>query len=208
MTTLYFGIYIYATITPKLAIDGANGYYLYDNNENLYTGTASEDWISLDNISDNLINATISAEDKNFYKHHGFDYPRIIKALFIVTTSGNKSQGASTISQQYIKNLFLNFDKTWERKLKEAWLTIRMECHYSKDEILEGYLNTINYGGIFGIENASEYYFGKSSSQLSLAEATILAGIPKNPSTYSPLINEKKAKERQKLILNAMYKNK
>ena len=205
--TLYIGIYAYAFMSPKLSIDGANGYYLYDNKKNLYTGTASEDWIDLKNISPNLINATVSAEDKKFYKHHGFDYPRIIKALFIVTTSGNKSQGASTITQQYTKNLFLDFDKTWERKLKEAWLTIRMETHYKKDEILEGYLNTINYGGIFGIENAAAYYFGKSSKDLSLAEATILAGIPKNPSIYSPLINEKKAKSRQKIILNSMVKN-
>ena len=207
LITLYYGIYIYAAITPKLAIDGANGYYLYDNNNELYTGTASEDWVGLNKISSHLINATISIEDKNFYKHHGFDYPRILKALYVVTTSGNKSQGASTITQQYTKNLFLNFDKTWERKLKEAWLTIRMESHYNKDEILEGYLNTINYGGIFGIENAAEYYFNKSASDLSLAQSTILAGIPKNPSVYSPLINEKKAKERQKLILNSMVKN-
>lgn len=205
--SLYIGIYIYAFITPKLSIDGANGYYLYDNKGELYTGTASEDWIDLDKISDNLVNATISTEDKNFYKHHGFDFLRIIKALFIVTTSGSKSQGASTITQQYTKNLFLDFDKTWERKLKEAWLTIRMESHYEKDEILEGYLNTINYGGIFGIENASQYYFGKSASDLSLAEATILAGIPKNPSVYSPLVSESKAKSRQRIILNSMVKN-
>ena len=205
--TLYFGIYIYAFISPKLAIDGANGYYLYDSEGNLYTGTASEEWANLDDISPNLINATISAEDKNFYKHHGFDYPRIVKALYVVASSGSKSQGASTISQQYTKNLFLDFDKTWKRKLKEAWLTIRMESHYSKDEILEGYLNTINYGGIFGIENAAEYYFNKNASSLSLAEASILAGIPKNPSVYSPLMNEKKAKERQRFILNSMVKN-
>ena len=206
-TTLYFGIYIYAFTKPKLAIDGANGYYIYDRNGEKYTGTASEDWVELNSISDNLINATISAEDKNFYTHHGFDYPRIVKALYIVTTSGSKSQGASTISQQYTKNLFLDFDKTWKRKLKEAWLTIRMEAHYTKKEILEGYLNTINYGGIFGIENASQYYFNKKAKDLSLAEATILAGIPKNPSIYSPLINETKAKERQRIILNSMVKN-
>ncbi|MBR3362709.1 MAG: PBP1A family penicillin-binding protein [Bacilli bacterium] len=208
MVTLYFGIYVYARISPKLSIDGANGYYLYDNNNELYTGTNSEEWVNLDKISDNLINATISAEDKNFYSHHGFDYPRIIKALYVVTTSGSKTQGASTISQQYTKNLFLDFDKTWKRKLKEAWLTIRMESHYTKDEILEGYLNTINYGGIFGIENASQYYFGKSANDLSLSEASILAGIPKNPSKYSPLTNEKEAKERQRIILNSMVKNK
>lgn len=205
---LYIGIYLYARMTPKLAIDGANGYYLYDNKNELYTGTASEDWVNLDKISDNLIDATISIEDKNFYNHKGFDFLRIVKAMLVNIQSGKKLQGASTITQQYSKNLFLDFDKTWERKLKEAWLTIRLESHYDKDEILEGYLNTINYGGIFGIENASKYYFGKSSSDLSLAEASMLAGIPKNPSLYSPLINETKAKERQKLILNSMVENK
>ncbi len=204
----YIGIYVYARITPKLAIDGANGYYLYDSKNELYTGTASEDWISLNKISPNLVKATISVEDKNFYKHQGFDFLRILKAMFINLKSGDRLQGASTITQQYTKNLFLDFDKTWARKLKEAWLTIRLEAHYSKDEILEGYLNTINYGGIFGIENAAKYYFGKSSNDLTLAEATILAGIPKNPSLYSPLINLKKAKQRQKLILNSMVENK
>ncbi len=203
----YIGIYVYAKITPKLSIDGANGYYLYDSKNELYTGTASEDWISLNKISPNLINATISTEDKNFYKHQGFDFLRIIKAMFINLKSGKKLQGASTITQQYSKNLFLDFDKTWKRKIKEAWLTVRLEAHYDKDEILEGYLNTINYGGIFGIENAAKYYFGKSSNDLSLAEATILAGIPKNPSLYSPLINEKQAKKRQKLILTSMVEN-
>lgn len=203
----YVGIYLYALITPKLSIDGANGYYLYDKDKNLYTGTANEDWISLDKISPYLINATISVEDKNFYKHQGFDYLRIFKALFINIKSGDNLQGASTITQQYSKNLFLNFDKTWERKIKEAWLTIRLEAHYDKDEILEGYLNTINYGGIFGIENASNYYFGKSASDLTLAESSILAGIPKNPSSYSPLVNEKNAKKRQKIILKAMVNN-
>lgn len=205
---VYFGVYLYARITPKLAIDGANGYYLYDSKGELYTGTASEDWISLKDISPDLVNATVSVEDKNFYKHQGFDYGRIIKALFINFKSGSRLQGASTITQQYSKNLFLDFDKTWSRKAKEAWLTIRLETHYDKDEILEGYLNTINYGGIFGIENAAKYYFNKSAENLSLAEATMLAGIPKNPSVYSPLVNEKKAKSRQKIILNSMIENK
>ena len=117
-------------------------------------------------------------------------------------------QGASTISQQYAKNLFLNFDKTWERKFKEAWLTVKLESQYSKKEILEGYLNTINYGGIYGIENASYYYFNKSADKLSLAEASILAGIPKSPNNYSPILNYKKSKKRQKTVLNSMVKNK
>ena len=205
---IYIGLYIYAKTWPKLDISTANSFYLYDSENHLFTGGNSNDWISLDQISPYMINATISVEDKNFYLHKGFDFPRIFKALYINLTNGKTLQGASTISQQYAKNLFLDFDKTWNRKLDEAWLTIRLEAYYSKEEILEGYLNTINYGGIFGIENAAHYYFNKSASDLSLAEATILAGIPKYPSLYSPLVNEKAAKERQLLILNSMVKNK
>lgn len=205
---IYIGLYIYAKTWPKLDISTANSFYLYDNENHLFTGGNENDWISLDQISPYMINATISVEDKNFYSHKGFDFPRIFKALYINLTNGKTLQGASTISQQYAKNLFLDFDKTWSRKLDEAWLTIRLEAYYSKEQILEGYLNTINYGGIFGIENAAHYYFNKSASELSLAEASIIAGIPKYPSLYSPLVNEKAAKERQLLILNSMVKNK
>ena len=203
---IYFGIYLYARMQPKLPITGANGYHLYDINGDTYTAS-SEESVSLKDISKHLINATISIEDKNFYKHQGFDYLRILKAMFVNIKSGETLQGASTITQQYARNLFLDFDKTWDRKIKEAWITIRLETHYSKDDILEGYLNTINYGGIFGIENASKYYFNKSAKDLTLAEASMLAGIPKNPSRYSPLIDEESAKSRQKIILNSMVKN-
>jgi 1A family penicillin-binding protein len=202
----YYGVYFYAKLQPKLAIDSANGFYLYDADGNIFNGK-DDDWISLDKISPYLINATIAIEDKHFYSHDGFDFLRIIKAMMNNIKSGSTKEGASTITQQYAKNLFLDFDKTWTRKLTEAWLTIRLEAHYSKDEILEGYLNTINYGGIYGIEKASEYYFGKSASDLNLAEATILAGIPKSPSNYSPIQNEENAKKRQELILTAMVEN-
>lgn len=158
-------------------------------------------------MSPYIIDATISVEDKNFYNHSGFDYLRIMKAMLINIKNGKTLQGASTITQQYAKNLFLDFDKTWGRKIEEAILTFRLEAHYSKDEILEGYLNTINYGGIFGIENASKYYFNKSAKDLTLAEASILAGIPKSPSNYSPTQNPEAAKNRQHLILDAMVKN-
>lgn len=203
---LYSGILIYAKLSPKLAIDSANGYYIYDSEGNRVEDGGNE-WLPLSEMSPYIINATISIEDKNFYKHGGFDYLRILKAMFVNITNGKTLQGASTITQQYAKNLFLNFDKTWKRKIDEAFLTFRLEAHYSKDEILEGYLNTINYGGIFGIENASKYYFGKSAKELTLAEASILAGIPKSPSNYSPTQNPKAAKERQKLILDSMVKN-
>lgn len=204
--TFYLGLYVYAKMLPKLPIDKANSFYLYDNDNKLYKGGNSKEWVALDDISPYLVQATLAIEDKNFYSHKGFDFLRIIKALHTNVVNRKRLEGASTISQQYAKNLFLDFDKTWKRKIDEAWLTIRLESHYSKDKILEGYLNTINYGGIFGIENASQYYFNKKARDLTLAEASILAGIPKDPTYYSPISNEKASKKRQKLILSLMKK--
>ena len=203
----YLSLYIYGHFTKKLPVTLANKYYFYDINNNLYNGN-NDNWVKLDQISENLINATIAAEDKHFYNHIGFDYLRIGKALMNNIKNKKTVEGASTITQQYAKNLFLDFGKTWTRKIQEAWITIKLESQYKKDEILEGYLNTINYGGVFGIENASLYYFNKHASELSLAEATILAGIPKSPSNYSPIENEENAKKRQNTILNNMVKNK
>lgn len=203
----YLSLYIYGHFTKKLPVTLANKYYFYDINNNLYNGN-NDNWVKLDQISENLINATIAAEDKHFYNHIGFDYLRIGKALINNIKNKKTVEGASTITQQYAKNLFLDFGKTWTRKIQEAWITIKLESQYKKDEILEGYLNTINYGGVFGIENASLYYFNKHASELSLAEATILAGIPKSPSNYSPIENEENAKKRQNTILNNMVKNK
>lgn len=204
--TFYLSLYVYAKMLSKLPIDKANSFYLYDNDNKLYKGGNSKEWVALDDISPYLVQATLAIEDKNFYSHKGFDFLRIIKALHTNAVNRKRLEGASTISQQYAKNLFLDFDKTWKRKIDEAWLTIRLESHYSKDKILEGYLNTINYGGIFGIENASQYYFNKKARDLTLAEASILAGIPKDPTYYSPISNEKASKKRQKLILSLMKK--
>ncbi len=201
------GLYIYCILTPKMEINKAQSYYLYDKDKELIFDN-NDDWINLEDISPYLIDATISAEDKFFYKHIGFDYLRIAKAVLVNIINHNKSEGASTITQQYARNLFLNFDKTWSRKLDEALLAFELETHYSKDEILEGYLNTINYGGIFGIENASWYYFNKSASDLTLAEASMLAGIPQSPSNNSPLKNPDNAKNRQQVVLHLMKKNK
>lgn len=203
------GSFLYVKFSPKVQINTANSMILYDiNNEVFFKGNESKEWVSLDEISPYLIEATISTEDKNFYKHFGFDFLRILKACYVNIKSGSTVQGASTITQQYAKNLFLDFDKTWKRKWDELWYTLRIEANYSKDEILEGYLNTINYGhGKYGIENASKYYFNKSAKDLTLAEASILVGIPKAPSNYSPLINYELAKERQLTILNLMVKN-
>ena len=207
---LIFGniaVYLYCLITPKMEINKSQSYYLYDNKNELVFQT-NDDWIPLDKINKNLINATIATEDKYFYKHIGFDYLRIAKAMITNIINRDKGEGASTITQQYARNLFLNFEKTWKRKIDEAKLACELEVHYTKDEILEGYLNTINYGGIYGIESASQYYFGKSASDLSIAEASMLAGIPQSPNNYSPVKNYNLAKERQKVVLLMMKKNK
>ena len=202
------GSFLYVKLTPTVDITTANGVTILDkNNEVVFQGNGTNKWISLDKIDSDLINATISSEDKNFYSHYGFDLGRIGKAIFTNIRTGSK-QGASTISQQYVKNLYLDFSKTWKRKWEEMWLTLEIESHYSKNEILEGYLNTINYGhAMYGIENASEFYFGKSAKDLTLGEASILAGIPKAPTYYSPINDLKAAKKRQKYILKTMVEN-
>ena len=206
LLVLYVSLYVYAKFDNKISIKSANSFYMYDNNNEIFN--KEDNWVSIKEISPNLINATISIEDKHFYNHVGFDYLRIMKAMTVNIKNMKNLEGASTITQQLAKNLFLDFDKTWERKIEEAWLTIKLESNFTKNEILEGYLNTINYGGVFGIENASIYYFGKSAKDLNLAEASILAGIPKSPSYYSPITNYNNAKMRQKIILNAMINNK
>ncbi len=199
------GIYIYCLTTPKIEITRNQSYYLYDSEGELIFNNYS--WVELENISDYLIQATLSTEDKHFYRHMGLDYIRIGKAILTNISSGSLSEGASTITQQYARNMYLSYEKTWKRKIEEAILAFELETHYSKDEILEGYLNTINYGGIFGIENAASYYFNKSAAELTLAEASMLAGIPQSPSNYSPLTNLSLAKKRQKIVLQLMADN-
>lgn len=199
------GMYVYCLITPKIQISRNQSYYLYDNNGDLLFNNYS--WVELDDISPYLIDATLSTEDKHFYKHNGFDFLRIGKAIIKNISSRSLSEGASTITQQYARNLYLNYEKTWKRKIEEAILAFELETHYTKDEILEGYLNTINYGGVFGIENAANYYFNKSARDLTLAEASMLAGIPQSPANYSPLSNLELAKKRQKTVLYLMYNN-
>ena len=202
----YLGVYIYAAISPKLNIESSGTYFIYDNKDNLvYQGSSSSEWVYLEDINDYAINAVLAIEDKNFYKHHGFDILRIGKAMLTNIQNRKIVQGASTVTQQLVKNLYLDFDKTWERKGKEAFLTIITEMQYEKDEILEAYLNTINYGqGNYGISNASQYYFSKKSSDLSLEEAIMLAGIPKSPNNYNPVSNKEKCIERAKIVAKLM----
>lgn len=201
--------FLYAFITPKLDIKNANAFAVYDNKSNLvFQGNGIDSWVPLNKCNKYIINSTISVEDKNFYKHFGFDFFRIAKAMVVNLSYGSIKQGASSITQQYAKNLFLDFEQSWKRKWKEMWLTYELEAHYSKDEILEGYLNTINYGhGMYGISNAAKYYFDKNVNDLDLAEASILAGIPNSPSDYSPIDNYELSKERQQVVLTRMYNN-
>ena len=203
------GLYLYAYLSPKLELRTAGQYYIYDKDDLLvYQGSSTSKWVSLEDINYNLINAVISVEDKNFYEHHGFDYLRIAKAMYLNIKNGKITQGASTISQQYVKNIFLDFSTTWKRKIEEAFLTLELEVHYTKDEILEGYLNTINYGqGNFGIGNASRYYFNKDPIDLTLEEALILAGIPNSPENYNPVANYDLAIKRAKVVANSMVQN-
>lgn len=206
---LLIGLYTYAYLSPKLDLKTSGSLYLYDNkNDLIYQGSRSNEWVNLEDISDNLKNAVIAVEDKNFYNHHGFDYLRIAKAMLTNIKKKSIVQGASTISQQYIKNLYLDFDKTWKRKAEEAMLTLELEVHYDKDDILEGYLNTINYGqGNMGIVNASSYYFNKKPSELTLEEAIMLAGIPKNPAGYNPVSNYEASLKRAWVVAKSMFNN-
>lgn len=207
--TILTTLYIYAYLSPKITLNSANAIYLYDNKDQLIFQTSNNNnWVNIKDISQNLLNATISTEDKNFYNHQGFDYLRIAKAMYINIKNKTIMQGASTISQQYVKNLYLDFNQTWKRKIEEAFLTLKLEVHYSKEDILEGYLNTINYGqGNYGIESASNYYFNKKASELTLEEAIILAGIPKSPENYNPISNYDNSIKRAKIVAKSMVEN-
>ncbi len=168
-------------------------------------GIESRYWIDIADISPHIIEAAIAIEDQNFFDHNGFDLKRIMRATFLNLNNLSLKEGASTLTQQYARNLFLTHEKTWSRKIQEAFYTVRLEMYYAKEEILEGYLNTIYFGhGAYGIEAASRYFFNKSADEVSLAEATMLVGIPKGPTYYSPLNDLEKASNRQQIILDQL----
>lgn len=162
-------------------------------------------FIPIDNIPQNMINAIIAVEDSRFWKHKGIDYIAILRALLKDLVHVSLKEGGSTITQQLAKVVFLTPEKTIKRKLTEAALAIKMEKNLSKKEILELYINKIYFGhGAYGIEMAARTYFGKPSKQLNLAEASLIAGLIKAPSAYSPFNNLTRAKERQLIVLNRM----
>ena len=164
-----------------------------------------ENYTPIDKIPKEMQYAIVAVEDRKFYTHYGFDLNGIARASLVNFQHGKIEEGASTITQQLVKNLFLSHEQSFGRKAEELILALDMEVNYSKDEILELYLNTIYYGSNFyGIGNASKGYFGKKPSELALPEEAMLAGLPNAPSLYSPYVDFIMAKKRQFVVLDAM----
>ncbi|MGH8150400.1 MAG: penicillin-binding protein 1A [Steroidobacteraceae bacterium] len=149
--------------------------------------------------------AFLAAEDDRFFQHHGFDYLGVLRAIAVDISTGQRTEGASTITMQAARNMFLTLDKTWRRKLEEAFLTYRMEHAFTKQHIFGMYLNKIFFGErAYGIAAAAQTYFGESLDELSLAQAATLAGLPQAPSRYNPIINPKFARARRRYVLRRM----
>ena len=163
---------------------------------------------TLDKIPTHVVNAFLSIEDKKFFSHKGVNVPRMFKAFLNNIKSMSLKEGASTITQQLIKNTHLSFEKNLPRKLNEIVLSINLERQMSKNDILENYLNVIYFGsGAYGLENASQHYFSKPVQKLSVEEGALLAGIIKSPNKYSPISHPEKAKERRNMVLFEMKKD-
>ncbi|WP_078548331.1 transglycosylase domain-containing protein [Litchfieldia alkalitelluris] len=180
---------------------------LVDEEGNLITKLYLEnrDLVTIDDVPDYVQNAFVAVEDTRFYQHHGIDIRSITRALYKDIMAGSKVEGGSTITQQLAKNVFLTSDKTWLRKTKEVVIALNLEKKYSKSKLLEMYLNRIYFGhGAYGIQAASKLYFNKNVNDLTAEEGALLAGIPKAPSTYSPILNLDNAKNRRDLILSIM----
>ena len=207
------GVIFYHSITHSLSLDhekfnqtkAVNFSILDENGQTISNNKIN--YIKITKLSSDTKNAFICAEDKRFYTHSGLDYIRMGKAILSNIKSKSFSQGASTISKQLIKNTQLTNEKTLTRKLKEIKLTKELENNYSKDEILEFYLNNIYFGnGCYGIENAAWHYFSKSATNLSLSESATLAATINAPSFYDPENNLENVTKRRNLILNLMQK--
>ena len=165
-------------------------------------------YVKLRDIPVSLQHAVVAVEDNRFYSHHGFDPQGIMRAALVTLQYGQIEEGASTITQQLVKNLFLSHEQSFGRKAEELLLSLDLEANYSKDEILELYLNTIYYGSNFyGIGPAAEGYFGKRPAELQLPESAMLAGLPNAPSLYSPYVDFMMAKKRQFIVIDAMVRS-
>lgn len=182
---------------------------IVDNNDNAIgkTSVNGRTTTNLATVPKHTLEAFLAIEDKDFYSHSGLNYRRIAKSLLTNIKHGYAKEGASTISQQLIKNTHLSNDKTIERKLKEVFLTKKLEKTFTKDEILEIYLNVIYFGNsCFGLEDASSFYFNKTANSLTIAESATLAGLIKSPKLYNPLTNKENCLNRRNLVINQMQK--
>lgn len=182
-------------------------FYSQDN-EAIKTFTAYKfEKVDIKDVPDNIKHAIIATEDKNFYHHRGYDPVGLARSMVVNLTTGSFSQGASTITQQLARILFLSNEKTFDRKIKEFIVAARIEKTISKDQILEMYLNNVYLGsGAYGVAGAAQIYFNKPLKNLTLAESALLAGLPQAPSVYSPYNNKKLALERRNQVLGRMYK--
>ncbi len=200
------GILIYNTSNAFFALkQGYTPTRIYDCYDNLIsTDNLYYTYASITDISKNIQNAFVAIEDRDFYKHHGFNTKRIIKAISKNITSGS-TMGASTITQQYVKNVYLTNEKTLKRKINEIAIAIEIEKRYTKDQIMEAYLNSILFGSnIYGIEMASNYYFGKKSSEVTISMAAYLAGMIQAPNYYNAYKNPDEATKRKNVVLSCM----
>ena len=183
---------------------------IYDKNNNVVDVLEAEsrDAVKLEDVSPYVKEAFLAIEDKKFYSHHGLHFKGIIRAALTNFLKGKATQGGSSITQQLAKNAFLTPERTFSRKVKEAILTYQIERTYTKDEILERYLNEIYFGsGSYGIKNAADQYFRKDPKDLNIAEAALLAGIPNRPTKYDPNRSLDNALHRQQIILKEMFED-
>ena len=180
---------------------------IYDKNGNLIANLSNiyTDYAPYESIPEVLINAFISIEDSRFFSHHGLDYEAKARSIVANIKDQEFSQGASTITQQLIKNVYLSNEKTIERKINEAILSLKLEHILSKEDILSSYLSNVLFGGrIYGVKMASKYYFNKELADITLKEASMLAGLVQMPNYYNPFTNYEAAQDRRNLVLKAM----
>jgi 1A family penicillin-binding protein len=183
--------------TPATEIYAANGERLLS--------LGGRQYVPLHRVSRSFTQAILATEDHRFWEHSGVDKLRTLKALWVTLFEPGRVQGASSITQQLAKNLFFSFEQTWSRKFRELLVALQIEAQFTKEEILEAYINQIPFGvGAYGIERAAETFFAKPASSLNLAEAALLAGLPKSPTRYNPLRYLERAKERQKVVLQRL----
>lgn len=182
-------------------------YLAFNMDETIDPIREKPDWTPLEAIPKDLRQAVIAIEDHNFYEHGAIAPEGILRAALVNLSAGEIVQGGSTLTQQFVKNIFLTPEQSLERKIEEAILSLMLEENYTKDEILELYLNTTYLGeGAYGAAQAADIYFGKSPQALTLAESAVLASLPYAPSALNPLHNPEGCKKRQLLVLNAMQK--